>query len=225
MKYPLKKLIKYYADHANSADQDPMEAYMKYNFKYLGIRSPQRSELNRSFFKEHGKPTKEELHEIISTLYALPEREYDYLAMEIAGIFKKKWDKNDLKTIEFMMRTNAWWDSIDFIASHLMGFYLTKFFELKDELNDRYINDKSMWVRRVAILFQLKYKKETNTNILNNNILKCANETEFFIEKAIGWILREYSKTDAIWVRSFISKHQLRPLSTQEGLKWLNKNG
>ncbi|NND77410.1 MAG: DNA alkylation repair protein [Flavobacteriales bacterium] len=225
MKYHLKELIAFYADHANPDDQGPMAAYMKNKFKFLGIRSPQRRELNRSFFREYGKPVKSELFGIVKSLYGLPEREYHYLAMEIAGVFKKKWDREDLDTIEFMMSHNTWWDSIDFIASNLMGSYLLKYSELKAKLNRSYIKDKSLWVRRVALLFQLKYKEKTDVKMLESNILKCCHETEFFIEKAIGWALREYSKKDAQWVETFISKHQLRPLSVREGLKWLKKNG
>lgn len=225
MKYPLQKLIKFYADHTNPKDQHAMEAYQKYNFKFLGIRSPQRTELNRAFFREFGKPSKEDLDEIVHKLYTLKEREYDYLALELAGIFRKKWEKEDLKTIEFMIANNAWWDSIDFIASNLMGTYLLKFPERIMELNKRYIDHKDMWHRRVAILFQLKYKGGMDTRLLTHNIQKCAEEKEFFIEKAIGWILREYSKFDPEWVKNFISKNELRPLSVREGLKWLNKNG
>ena len=83
----------------------------------------------------------------------------------------------------------------------------------------------TFWYRRSAILYQLKYKDQTDLEILRNNILICAKEKEFFIEKAIGWILREYSKSDPEWVTSFINENELRPLSVREGMKWIDKHG
>ncbi|MEM7163531.1 MAG: DNA alkylation repair protein, partial [Bacteroidota bacterium] len=203
MKYPLEILLNRYKAKRNFEDAKSMQAYMKGKFSYLGIRSPERRAMNRSFFKEYGKPGKEELNRIVHLLYDSEFREYHYLAMDIAAFFKKKWDFEDIDIIEFMMLNHSWWDTIDFIASHLIGSYLIKFPERTLELNNEYIAHDSFWVRRVAILFQLKFKDKLNSNLMKSNILKCAHEREFFIEKAIGWILREYSKTQPDWVRKF----------------------
>ncbi len=81
----------------------------------------------------------------------------------------------------------------------------------------------NMWLQRTALLFQLKYKKATDTKLLTDYILKLQGSKEFFINKAIGWILREYSKTESDWVIEFVKKHQLAPLSHKEALKWLNR--
>ncbi len=211
-----------YSDLESTEDSMAMKAYLKNKFQFIGIRMPERRALSKSFFKEHGKPKHNELSEIVKVLYSKEQREYHYLAMDIAGFFKKKWIESDLLIIEHMIEKNQWWDSVDFIAVHLVGSYLRKFPELKTELNERYINHENMWFRRVAILFQLKYKEEVDLIMLEENILKCNREKEFFIEKAIGWILREYSKTNPNWVKSLIERTPLRPLSIREGSKYLN---
>lgn len=72
-------------------------------------------------------------------------------------------------------------------------------------------------------MFQLKYKERTDEKLLFDYILRSADSDEFFIQKAIGWALREYSKTNPQAVRQFIGEHELKPLSRREGLKILLK--
>jgi 3-methyladenine DNA glycosylase AlkD len=78
-----------------------------------------------------------------------------------------------------------------------------------------------MWLRRSSIIFQLHLKKDTDTMLLAEAIEKNLGSKEFFINKAIGWALREYSKTDPEWVRAFISSHELAPLSVKEASKYI----
>jgi len=221
MAFPLNELIEIYREKCNEDNAISMKSYMKDRFEFLGIRSPERKALRLAFFKKYAKPSHEELHHIIGQLYNQSEREFHYLAIEIASFFKKKWLVSDIEIIEMMMHQNQWWDTIDFVASHLVGSYCQKFPDYKNELNERYIESENFWIRRVAILFQLKYKDQMDEDILSKNILFCAHEKEFFIEKAIGWILREYSKTNAEWVSHFINENELRPLSKREGSKYL----
>jgi 3-methyladenine DNA glycosylase AlkD len=80
-----------------------------------------------------------------------------------------------------------------------------------------------IWLKRTAILHQLAYKDKTDIVLLEQIISNCLGSDEFFINKAIGWALREYSKTDPEWVESFISrrKNELSPLSIKEGSKYI----
>jgi 3-methyladenine DNA glycosylase AlkD len=73
-------------------------------------------------------------------------------------------------------------------------------------------------------LFQLKYKQRTDPERLFAYVCRCKDESEFFIRKAIGWALREYSKTDEAAVRRFVAETQLSPLSTREALKRMSNN-
>jgi 3-methyladenine DNA glycosylase AlkD len=85
------------------------------------------------------------------------------------------------------------------------------------------MNSGNMWLQRTALLFQLKYKKATDVNLLSDYILRLQGSKEFFINKAIGWILREYSKTDPDWVIQFVQNNNLANLSRREALKWIDR--
>ena len=68
-------------------------------------------------------------------------------------------------------------------------------------------------------MFQKSYKKDTDTELLSKYILNCNKSKEFFIQKAIGWSLREYAKTNPSWVKEFVNNNTLAPLSKREALK------
>nr|WP_088793636.1 DNA alkylation repair protein [Streptococcus pneumoniae] len=81
----------------------------------------------------------------------------------------------------------------------------------------------NIWLRRVAIDHQLLRKEKTNTQLMEKILLHNLNQTEFFINKAIGWILRDYSKTNPTWVTCFIdeNKERMAELSIKEASKYL----
>ena len=82
-----------------------------------------------------------------------------------------------------------------------------------------------VWLRRTTLLFQLRYKDQTDEALLYALINENLGSKEFFINKAIGWALREYSKTNAASVIDFVERTPLEPLSEREAVKWLkNKN-
>ncbi|MEN2766316.1 DNA alkylation repair protein [Ornithinibacillus sp. 16A2E] len=93
--------------------------------------------------------------------------------------------------------------------------------EVIQEKIEKWSTDSNMWLRRTSILFQLKYKKYTNEQLLYTYIRRNANSREFFIQKAIGWALREYSKTNPESVKNFIAENELAKLSVREGSKYL----
>ena len=119
--------------------------------------------------------------------------------------------------------TNSWWDAVDTIADHLIGFHLQRFPELVPVSVAKWLASDNMWLQRTAILFQLKYKKKTDVSLLFHCIKEMANSKEFFIRKAIGWALREYSKTDAAAVQSFVASTELWPPSVREALKGIQQ--
>ena len=126
-----------------------------------------------------------------------------------------------------MIETGAWWDFVDALATNHVGKLLKQYEQaIKPEL-ETWINDPDLWVRRTTILVQLKYKAETDLNFLDRAIQGSADDPDFFARKAIGWALRELSKTNPTWVINYVEKHQnnLSPLSKREGLRILKKQG
>ena len=118
-----------------------------------------------------------------------------------------------------MITTNSWWDSVDTIAKFILGEYLLEYPLETEKVIERFTNSKNMWLNRSAILFQLGYKAKTNFDLLKEICEKHQNSKEFFIQKAIGWALREYAKTNPEAVKNYINNSNLKPLSKKEGLK------
>lgn len=93
-------------------------------------------------------------------------------------------------------------------------------------MTDSWSVSRNIWLKRVSIIFQLSYKDNTDTEILTKHILENAHHSEFFIQKAIGWALREYSKTDYKWVLNFVIQNtDLKPMCKREAIKWMDNKG
>ncbi len=212
-------IISSYYAAADPAKAGPMAAYMKNQFPYLGLQKPQRAELSREFLKQKKAEPGVDLV-FIERCFALPEREFSYLALTYLDAVKNRLTPNDLPFLEQLVQTRPWWDTVDTIAP-IAGDVLRRFPEEREAVAARWMAHESLWVRRVSILFQLKYKAETDTKLLERAIQANCDTREFFLNKAIGWALREYSKTDAAWVRAFIASHKLHPLSVREGSKYM----
>lgn len=223
MNHYLIPLSELFEANANDAIAAPMKKYMKGQFEYFGIKSPQRKELKQAFLKTYGLPPIDQLETITKECWNLSQREYQYVIMEVLGRLAKKADKGRIELYEYLIVNKSWWDSIDYIASNLVGVHFEKYPELIKVYTEKWMNSGNIWLQRTAILFQLKYKKNTDLKLLSDYIQRLQGSKEFFINKAIGWMLREYSKTDKNWVINFVNTNQLAPLSKREALKWLEK--
>ena len=130
-----------------------------------------------------------------------------------------EFDDLDLR-IRQLVETKSWWDSIDVLCTVVGSVGLRD--ERVAELMRYWATDENIWIRRCAIEHQLGRKENTDTSLLTEIIEANLKSTEFFINKAIGWALRDYSKTDPDWVRNFISSHpDLSALSVREGSKYV----
>ncbi|MDR6555220.1 DNA alkylation repair protein [Paenibacillus qinlingensis] len=219
----MNELEKWLRTHANTENAPSMEAYMKNHFPFLGIRNPERVALTKQFTKEHGFPKGEEAVRVAQELWRLPEREFHYTALLMLIQVRKTVPAEHIQALEQFVVTNSWWDSVDTIADHLIGYHLQRFPDLIPSYVEKWLASNNMWLQRTAILFQLKYKKKTDVPLLFHCISVMADSKEFFIRKAIGWALREYSKTDAAAVQSFVASTALSPLSVREALKVIDK--
>jgi 3-methyladenine DNA glycosylase AlkD len=193
------------------------KAYMRNQFEYLGLAAPLRQSISKTYIKAR-LPHYNELEAIVKELWQLPEREYQYFAIDLILAFKKQWTKDIIKLFEFVLVHKSWWDTVD-AAGNFIGPYFKMFPRQTDKITGKWNLSENFWLQRSSILFQLKYKKDTNTDLLKKHILSLTSSKEFFVQKAIGWALREYSKTDAAWVSHFVEQNKLAPLSQREALK------
>ena len=223
MKY-LTALKDVFEPQANAAHAAPMKAYMKDRFKFLGIKTPVRRELTRDFIRASGLPNMDILPDLCRALWAEPCREYQYFGLDLLRRLQRKLTPDHLPLLEELVLTQSWWDTVDMLAGRNVGDLLLRYPAVRDDTLAPWRQSDNLWLRRTAILFQLHYKSDTDEKLLSAVIRENLGSREFFINKAIGWILREYSKTAPQWVIHFVETTDLAPLSAREALKWLQKH-
>ncbi len=201
-----------------------MAAYMKNNFDFFGVKSPLRNNIQKPFMIKKYLIHKLEMINEVKILWNEPQRELQYFAQEYVYKYINTIDESDIYFYEWLIINKSWWDTVDFIAPKLVGNYFMKYPQNKELKINKWINSNNIWLQRSAILFQLKYKSDTDTEFLASIINSLNGSNEFFINKAIGWVLREYGKTNPHWVENFCSKTELSKLSQREALRIIVKD-
>ncbi|MDP8240542.1 MAG: DNA alkylation repair protein [Candidatus Hatepunaea meridiana] len=199
-----------YRSAANAENALAMRNYMKSEMLFHGVKSAMRKEINSIVFRKFKIISFAEYECVIRELWATEYREERYSAISFARKHKKFQTLDALPIYRMMIETGAWWDFVDEIAAHLIGNMLQTFpAEMKEELK-RWIKDDNLWIRRTAILAQLRFKKDTDHEMLFDFCRQCLDEKTFWIRKAIGWALRQYSKDEPDRVREFFNKYRDR---------------
>jgi len=211
-----------FQEQADSEKALAIRAYLRNQFETFGLPTPLRRHITNQHMKK-GLPDYKTLPAIVKACWRLPQREWQYFAIELVVAEKKNWDKPLIRLIEFMITHKSWWDSVDHIASELTGPYFTLFPGNTESLTRKWNQSNNIWLQRSSIMFQKSYKVKTNTILLSRYILNQAGSKEFFIQKAIGWSLREFSKSNPAWVIQFVKQHKLSSLSKKEALKRVKK--
>lgn len=209
-----------YADPEIAVGQ---KAYMRNQFEFFGIKAPIRKEIQKPFLVKTYLPPKEKMEALVKELWNQPQREFQMFGQELVAKYQRQFEDKDIELLEYMVIHKSWWDSVDFIASHLMGSYFKMYPELRQTYADKWLDSDNIWLQRCALLFQLKYREQVDTELLKYLIHRLLGSKEFFINKAIGWMLREYSKRNPEWVKKFVQKTNLHSLSRKEALKVINR--
>ena len=206
----------------NAANPDKaveMAAYMKKRFDFLGIPTPLRRKLCKPLFKEM-KPQAPDW-DFVEACWESPYREMQYVATDYLNALVEQLTPQDLSRIELLITRKSCWDTVDALDKVIGGIFLN-FPEIRAQLIHWSQHD-NIWLRRVAIDCQLSLKRQTDQTLLSEVIQNNFGQSEFFINKAIGWALREYGKTNPDWVKNFVQQHKekMAPLSVREALKRL----
>ncbi len=207
------------SSEANKETALKQKAYMRNQFEFYGLTSPTRRVLQKPFLVKEYLPQKEELAEIVKALWQKPQREFQLFAQDLVLKYVKRFEKKDIELLEYMVINKSWWDTVDMIAVKLMGGYFKIYPEERSIYVNKWLKSNNIWLQRSALLFQLKYKKEIDIELLSLGINSLLGSKEFFINKAIGWVLREYSRTNPAWVMAFVEKTELSNLSKREALR------
>lgn len=205
--------------HADPARAAPMRAYMKNHFDFLGIPKPQWMRVCKPFFKDAAKAPTD--WEFVRQCWANPHRELQYGALEYLRAVQPHLTPHDIPRLQALITDKSWWDTSDILDRIVGGIALRH-----PEVNATLLNwsqSDNIWLRRVAIDHQLLRKGQTDTALLEAIIRYNLELKEFFINKAIGWALRDYSKTNPAWVRRFIDTYgdRMVKLSLREAQKYL----
>lgn len=216
----LKPLQAAFEQNANAENAAAMLAYMKGQFAFYGIKSPDRREITKNFLAKNGQPVPFD-PEVFQALWNADEREYQMFGLDLLRKQAKKSEKADIGLIEWLITTKSWWDTVDGIAAWVCGPYFLKYPEQLEQIIPEWAESEHMWLRRSSIIFQLGYKQKTDFTLLKKNIELNLGSKEFFINKAIGWSLREYGKTEPELVKAYARsmKEKFHPLSYREAMK------
>lgn len=208
---------------ADPAQAPAMAAYMKDHFAFFGIKAPARKALFKTYKARFRTLSREEVKDLVEALWQYDERECQYITIDLLDLFPKAYQPDDVHLIEQLITRKSWWDSVDLLAGHQFSDFARRHPAVAREAVARWRHSPDIWLRRTCLLYQLSWKQQTDWLLLQSLILENAASKEFFLQKAIGWALREYAKTAPDAVRAFVAAHALKPLSVREALKGIGK--
>lgn len=224
--FTINDIEKTFSENANPERAKQMSAYMRNQFDFYGLMAAKRRDLSKPYIKE-GKKASSIDWKFLQELFSHNYREINYLGIDLLKAQSHLLTPCDFDNLVYLAKIRPWWDTIDNIDG-IIGLLSNDDSDFKRKILDLSQNP-NFWLRRIAIGHQRKFKEQTDTNLLakiikTNLKIPCTDKDEkFFIEKAIGWALREYSKTNPSWVESFLAenKNDLSKLSTREASKYL----
>ena len=214
------KLYEEMIQHKNEEQAQKMSEYMLNKFEYIGIKTPERRKIFKNFFKEYKNEEKIDW-EFVNKCWENKYREFQYIAADYLKNMKDKLTRDDIPKLKQLILKKSWWDTIDNLDMTI-GALALKDTNVNKILLEWSI-DENIWLRRIAIDHQLLRKEKTNTELLEKVLENNLGQAEFFINKSIGWALRDYSKTNPEWVKNFIEKNKekMAKLSIREASKYL----
>lgn len=214
------KLYEEMIRHKNEEQARQMSKYMLNKFEYIGIKTPERRKIFKNFFKEYKNEEKIDW-EFVNKCWENKYREFQYIAADYLKNMKDKLTIDDIPKFKRLILEKSWWDTIDNLDMTI-GALALKDTDVNKILLEWSL-DENIWLRRIAIDHQLLRKEKTNTELLEKILKNNLGQNEFFINKAIGWALRDYSKTNPEWVKNFIeeNKEKMAKLSIKEASKYL----
>ncbi len=215
------KVKKAFEENQDKQKSVKMAQYMRNQFLFYGLQTPERKLLYKDLLKDE-KKAKQIDWEFLDQCYQDEHREFQYLVKDYLAQMKTFLTYDDIPKIFRFVKQKQWWDTIDGLDRIIGDIGLRD--SRVDHLMVQWSMDQDFWVRRIAIDHQLTRKEKTNTALLEQILVNNLGSDEFFINKAIGWSLREYSKTNSQWVKHFINQHkqEMNKLSIREASKYLH---
>lgn len=216
----LLDLITDLEENRNELLAESMSKYMQDKFRFLGVRGATRTEIYKKYFPDARK-TKTIDWDFVENCWNKEEREFQYVVVYYLKAMQKFLKREDISRLKYLIVTKSWWDTVDLLAK-VVGSLIIRI-EGYDQIMLEWSKDSNIWLRRVAILYQLSLKDKVDKQVLDKILVNNLGDSEFFINKAVGWALRDYSKYNPEWVREFIKKNKenMANLSIREASKYI----
>ena len=216
----LLDLITDFEENRNELLAESMSKYMQDKFRFLGVRGATRTEIYKKYFPDARK-TKTIDWYFVESCWNKEEREFQYVVVYYLKAMQKFLKREDISRLKYLIVTKSWWDTVDLLAK-VVGSLVIRI-EGYDQIMLKWSKDSNIWLKRVAILYQLSLKDKVDEIILDKILVNNLGDNEFFINKAVGWALRDYSKFNPEWVREFIKKNKdnMANLSIREASKYI----
>ncbi len=219
---PIRMALEERADPVRAAGQ---QAYMRSAMPFRGVAVPEVRAAVRPLLAGWA-PDRAEWEASIRELWdGASYREERYAALALARHRSaREWQRVRLLPLyRHLVVTGAWWDLVDEIAAHLVGGVLEADRGPATPVIRRWAVDDDLWLRRAAVLSQLRHKDRTDTRLLHDVVAVNVDDPSFWLRKAVGWALREYSRTDPEWVRGQVDAFgpRLSALSRREAVRRL----
>lgn len=198
-------------------------AYMRNRFPFIGMRTEIRRNAQKSWIDSLKTIEDRKLRwSIIRALWKKEERDYQHTAIDLLNSWPKKcYSEEDAVELEWILNQKSWWDSVDAIASNYLGKWALLFPEKARETFEKWRYHESFWLQRSCLIYQLKYKDQVDSAYLENLIQQMNGNKEFFIQKAIGWSLRQLSKYNPDEVVRILGNNPIKGLALREASKYL----
>lgn len=219
----LCELVEQFEDNANPHKAQQMATYMRNQFVFLGIQKPIRVGLSKEWLDSCLSYDHQEIVAIVNALWNLAPREYQYVAIDLMIKAKLFEMKGSIELIERFILEKSWWDTVDILASNIAGKALKNDLIQLHSTGMAWAKSQSLWLNRSALLLQLTYKEQTDCSFLLELIEILKENSNFFVQKAIGWALRSYSYTDAVWVEHLVETLPLSTLARREALRHIHR--
>ena len=216
----LLNLIADLEENRNELLAESMSKYMQDKFSFLGVRGATRTEVYKKYFP-NARKTKTIDWDFVESCWNKEEREFQYVVVYYLKAMQKFLKREDISRLKYLIVTKSWWDTVDLLAKVVGS--LVIHIEGYDQIMLEWSKDSNIWLKRVAILYQLSLKEKVDKQSLERILVNNLGDSEFFINKAIGWALRDYSKYNQEWVREFIkqNKDNMANLSIREASKYI----
>ena len=198
-----------------------MHNYMKQKAQFFGLRGPQRNAVFKEWYKM--LPTKEkdfDYLELAIEFWDREEREWQHIAIELLKkLPQKRFKKEDIYNLERLIVSKSWWDTVDMLAANPVSVYFKQFPEEIENVIIDWRHSDNQWLNRTCLIFQLKYKENTDFELLKSLVKQYQPVPGFFIQKAIGWSLRQYTRQEPQLVQDFVEEIGLEGLARKEALR------